>query len=91
MEVQRFLHERELRLVQTPTSFVLVPIAVLVVTICGVVLIFNVLNQRALVTIEHVMGIAPSEMIQEVVRRHIVIEAASPRRRLPNNDAPFTS
>lgn len=91
MEVQRSLHERELRLIQTPTSFVLVPIAVLAVACFGVVFFFKALNQRALATVDHVMDLAPSEMIQEVVRRHVLIEAPSSRRMLATHDGPETA
>jgi len=33
------------------------------------------MNQRALVTIEHVMELAPHEIVREVVQRHIALNA----------------
>src|SRR5205085_5838637 len=51
-EVQRYLHERELRMTETPTSFILIPVCILAITCCGVVFFFKALNQRALATVD---------------------------------------
>jgi|GEM_PF-2920811 len=75
-EVQRYLHERELRLTETPTSYILIPVAVLAVTCCGLVFFFKALNQRAMVTVDHVLQLAPREMVQDVVSRHVLLQSA---------------
>jgi hypothetical protein len=74
-EIQRRLQEREIRMSETPISFVFIPISVVAIAFAGVVLIFKALNQRALVTIEHVMQLAPHEMVHEVVQHHIALYA----------------
>jgi hypothetical protein len=76
-EVQRYLHEREIRLTETPTTYILIPICVLGITFIGVVFFFKALNQRALATVDHVLHLAPREMVYEVIGRHIMLE--SPR------------
>lgn len=79
-EVQRHLHERELRMTQTPTSYILIPVAILAFTCIGIVFLFMALNQRAMATIEHVVHLAPREMVQEVLNRHILLNEHSPPR-----------
>jgi hypothetical protein len=74
-EIQRRLQEREIRMSETPISFVFIPISVVAIAFGGVVLVFKAMNQRALATIEHVMEIAPHEIVHEVVRRHIALNA----------------
>jgi radical SAM superfamily enzyme len=76
-EIQRRLQQRELRLSETPIAFVLVPIAVLALTFGGVVLLLRALNQRALMTVEHVMQLAPHEIVQAVVARHAALNGSS--------------
>jgi hypothetical protein len=76
-EVQSLLRERELRLTETPISFILIPISVVICTFLGVVFLFKALNQRALVTVENVVQLAPRDIVQEVVRRHL--PSSSPR------------
>ena len=75
-EIQRRLQQRELRLSETPIAFVLVPVAVLALTFGGVVLLFRALNQRALMTVEHVMQLAPHEIVQAVVARHAALNGS---------------
>ena len=74
-EIQRRLQEREIRMSETPISFVFIPISVVAMAFGGVVLLFKAMNQRALGTIEHVMQLAPQEIVHEVVRRHIALNA----------------
>ena len=76
-EIQRRLQQRELRLSETPIAFVLVPIAVLALTFGGVVLLFRAMNQRALMTVEHVLQLAPHEIVQAVVARHAALNGSS--------------
>ncbi len=72
VEVEKTLHDRELRLTTVPTGFIMIPLVVLVVALGGIVLILKTLNARALATVEHVLHLAPREMVHEIVSRHIV-------------------
>jgi hypothetical protein len=72
-EIQHRLQERELRLSETPVWYVLLPISVLAVAFGGAVLLFNAMNQRAQGTIEHVMQLAPPDLVREVVQRHLML------------------
>jgi hypothetical protein len=72
-EIQRRLQEREIRLSETPIWQILIPIAVLAIAFSGVVLVFKAMNQRALTTMEHVIHLAPRELVQEMVEWHIAL------------------
>ncbi len=74
-EIQRRLQQREIRMSETPIYFVLIPISVVALAFGGVVLLFKAMNQRALMTVEHVMQLAPHEIVQAVVARHIALTA----------------
>jgi hypothetical protein len=74
-DVQRRLQEREVRLSETPISLVFIPIAVVAMAFGGAVLLFKAMNQRALATIDQVIELAPHEIVQAVVRRHIALNA----------------
>ena len=74
-EIQRRLQQREIRMTETPISFVLIPISVVALAFGGVVLLFKAMNQRALMTVEHVMQLAPHEIVQAVVARHVALTA----------------
>jgi hypothetical protein len=76
-EIQRRLQQREIRLSETPIWQVLIPIAVLTIAFSGVVLVLKAMNQRALSTIENVLHLAPRELVQEVVQRHIALNGGS--------------
>jgi hypothetical protein len=74
-DIQRRLQQRELRLSETPIYYVFIPISVIAITFAGVVLLFKAMNQRALMTIEHVIQLAPRELVREVVQRHIAMNS----------------
>jgi hypothetical protein len=74
-EIQRRLQQREIRMSETPIYFVLIPISVVALAFGGVVLLFKAMNQRALMTDEHVMQLAPHEIVQAVVARHVALTA----------------
>jgi len=74
-EIQRRLQQREIRMSETPIYFVLIPISVVALAFGGVVLLFKAMNQRALMTVEHVMQLAPHEIVQAVVARHVALTA----------------
>ena len=74
-EIQRRLQQREIRMSETPIYFVLIPISVVALAFAGVVMLFKAMNQRALMTVEHVMQIAPNEIVQAVVARHAALNA----------------
>jgi hypothetical protein len=74
-EIQRRLQQREIRMSETPIYFVLIPISVVALAFGGVVLLFKAMNQRALMTVEHVMQLAPHEIVQAVVARHVALAA----------------
>ena len=74
-EIQRRLQQREIRMSETPIYFVLIPISVVALAFGGVVLLFRAMNQRALMTVEHVMQLAPHEIVQAVVARHVALTA----------------
>lgn len=86
MEVQRLLHDRELRMTDTPASFFIVPICVLIATLAGIIMILKTLNARALATVDSVIHMAPCEMVQEIVARHIVVQGARMVHVLPTPD-----
>jgi hypothetical protein len=70
-EIQRRLQQRELRLGETPIYFVFIPIAVVASAFGGLVLLFKAMNQRALMTVEQVVQLAPTQMLEAVVARHV--------------------
>lgn len=83
MEVQRLLHDREIRMTSTSASFFIIPICILIVTLVGIVMILKSLHSRALLTVEHVVVMAPREMVQEIVARHIAVQPVQMRHVLP--------
>jgi len=74
MEVLQRLHQREIRLTQTPISFFIIPLCVLVIALAGFVLVLKTLNARALATVEYVLHLAPREMVQEIIARHLAVQ-----------------
>jgi hypothetical protein len=72
-EIQRRLQEREIRLSETPIYFVVIPIIIVAIAFAGAVLLFKAMNQRALATIDQVIELAPNEIIQAVVARHVAL------------------
>ncbi len=90
-EIQRRLQQRELRLSETPISFILIPIAVLALGFGGVVLVFRAINQKAKETVELVLQLAPHEIFHAVGARHAVLSGSSNRNdlTLPPSSADF--
>ncbi len=74
-EIQRRLQQRELRMSETPIYYVFIPIAVVALGFAGVVILFKAMNQRALLTIEDVIQLAPQELVRTVVARHMALNA----------------
>lgn len=72
MDVQRRLHDREIRMTEIPVNFVLIPIAVLTL-VCGATMsIFYFLNCRATITLEDVVHMAPADMVRTIVSRRAI-------------------
>jgi hypothetical protein len=74
-EIQHRLQQRELRMSETPIYFVFIPISVVALAFGGVVLLFKAMNQRALMTVEQVVQLAPNQIVQAVVARHVALNA----------------
>jgi type II secretory pathway component PulM len=72
-EIQRRLQQREMHLSETPIYYVIIPVSIVALAFSGVVLLFKAMNQRALMTIEDVVQLAPPELVQAVVARHVAL------------------
>ena len=76
-EIQRRLQQRENpveRKHRSTSSFI--PISVVALAFAGVVLVFKAMNQWALMTVEQVIQLAPNQIVQAVVERHIALNAS---------------